>query len=312
MSITEKFGSRKGFIKDVKNIGNGKFGYNKYITMYTNTQRSIAKKRLSKPSKQNINNLLQTKPEILNKELVSKNSDAFKDKVVEVSASNGFAVRSDKSVYDKYFKILTEYKKKYGNLKELDELTIDIYKLKCIKKIQDDINNNNNSSYDLKYINKMNTYGKKCENKTETNFQNFKNKYILKKEEKVTNHIENLLGNTSNVVHVEKNIEIKKEKKKKEVRKEIEKEIKLEEEKIGRIRLEKEQENIIKQQLENEVRKEIEQKSYTENGYIIKKLNQNLYTDQDEIVSLNILEKKNSPFWTKEKLNSLTLINNNS
>ena len=198
----DKLGSRKVFIKDVKYIGNGKAGYNKYITMYDDTQRALTKK----PIKSN-------KPIKLNKPIINN----LPKKEINLPKTETYGEINNNSIYDEFTKIITKYKNKYGNLEELEDITVDIQKLKGVKKIQ----NNDNSSYDLKYIN---NYGKKCEKNIETKIQHFENKYNLKNSVFSNINIESVVPDKNNnfftildiqnlnkqsVLPVKNNIEIK-------------------------------------------------------------------------------------------------------
>jgi hypothetical protein len=48
MTRAEKIGTRRGFNNDVKNLGNGKASYQRYLKKYSDIQQSLTKNHLFK------------------------------------------------------------------------------------------------------------------------------------------------------------------------------------------------------------------------------------------------------------------------
>ena len=154
MSLAERLGSRKGFIRDVSYIGNGKLGYKKHIQRYNYTQKALNKKR--------------SRPAALNLEPIPTSTTRASQK------SN-----TGNTIYLEYIERVREYKDVYGNIEDIKEIETVIQNLRKIERLQHEVNSNifvNGS----KYTKKIEEYRKIYETNIEDKLQKFEEQHVIK------------------------------------------------------------------------------------------------------------------------------------
>jgi len=152
MSLAERLGSRKGFIRDVRYLGNGKPGYQKHIQRYNHTQKALNKKKYQSPSQ-----TLNFEP------------------VPTITAKSNFS----NTIYEEYIERVREYKDVYGNSSDLADIESNIKNLREIERLQHEVNSNNFVK-GSKYTKKIDEYRKIYETNIEDKLQKFEERHVIK------------------------------------------------------------------------------------------------------------------------------------